>query len=344
MNLESTPSVRSGPRKGSSGVLRGLMVTSMTLGLFFFGFVLFTIAYSRGQPLLDEVLLPIGDVPAGYVMDPDLSGELTDERMRLLGASSGWSEIASSVSGWSRVWNRPDAKEQVRILVFNTGDGKGAAIAVESMETSLRSSDSNLFEVPSIAGAIGAELKTVAGSEEIQSAVVGFARGSLFFVVGSVQPGTTDAKSVIDLAIQLAERQNSRAGDQYSADVPSTDADYARTFGGLSVVVLLYFFGVFYVANRSDPMRPPKGKPQQFPLAYTLPHSEGRAFDVGPRAKILQAKATRLFVLEVGCRCISDCRRSPDFGHREHRPGRPCRDDYSDHQGDPATPDVQSAG
>jgi len=186
--------------------------------------------YATGlrQPSLDELLLPNEDMPAGYAMNSDLSGELTAERARGLGISE-WAESAGSATGWTRAWDRVGTNEQVRLLVINTRNQRSAGIAIESLDSQLRSAGFHSLEVSSIGGAVGAEAKGLVNSEPVAVAVVGFARGLLVFSITTAQRGTADAESATPLAIELAKRQDHRASDRYSAPVASTDVDY----GGL---------------------------------------------------------------------------------------------------------------
>jgi hypothetical protein len=156
MNRQSTRSGRG--RYGATllGIRRGLIATLTILGLFFAGLGIAGYAASLGQPPLDELLLPNEDMPAGYAMNSDLSGQLTAERARRLGVS-GWAEIAGNTSGWTRVWDRVGTNEQVRILVINAGNQRAAGIAIESLDTQLRSGGFHALEVSSIDGAVGAE-------------------------------------------------------------------------------------------------------------------------------------------------------------------------------------------
>jgi hypothetical protein len=302
MNRQSMPSGRGGPGATILGILRGIGVTLMIFGLFFAGVGMAMYADSMGQPSLDELLLSNQDVPAGYAMNSELSGELTAERARRLGASE-WAEIAGNASGWTRVWDRVGTNEQVRILVINTRNQRAAGIANESLARYLRSAGFHSFEVSSIDGAVGAEAERLANSEPVAVAVVGFARGSLTFTISTGPRRTTEAESATTLAIELAERQDIRASDRYSASVASTDADYAGLVGGLVGSVGLYALIAFWLAHAGDPVRrrkrQRKGQPQQFPLADTLPHSEGQAFDVRMSAMVLQTRAVPLFVMEV---------------------------------------------
>jgi hypothetical protein len=134
--------------------------------------------------------------------------------------------------------------------------------------------------------------------------VVGFARGSLTFTISTAQRRTSEAESATTLAIELAERQDNRASERYFPSVASPDADYAGLVGWLSGAVGMYAGIAFWLARdpvrrRKRRKRRRKGQPQQFPLAYTLPHSEGPAFDVGMSALALQTRAVPLFVMEV---------------------------------------------
>ena len=303
MNRHSTPSVRSGSGPTFSGILRGLLATLGILGLFFVGLGMAAYANSMREPSLAELLLSNEDVPADYAMNSELSGELTAERARLLGISA-WAEIADA-SAWIRVWDRVGANERVAILVINTRNERAAGIANEDLEKYLGSAGFHSFEVSSIDGAVGAEAERLAGSEPVAVAVVGFARGSLTFTISTGPRRTTDPESATTLAIELAERQDNRASDQYSASVASTDADYAGLVGWLTGAVGMYAGIAFWMAHAGDPVRRRKPRKQrrkgqpQFPVAYPLPHSEGPAFDVGMSAIALQTRAVPLFIMEV---------------------------------------------
>jgi hypothetical protein len=277
----------------------------MIFGLFFAGVGMAVYADSRGKPSLDELLLSNEDVPADYAINSDLSGELTAERARRLGVPE-WAEIAGNASGWTRVWDRAGTNERVGILVINTRNERAAGIANESLEKYLRSAGFHSFEVSSIDGAVGAEAERLADSEPVTVAVVGFARGSLTFTISTGPRRTSEAESATTLAIELAERQDNRASERYFASVASPDADYAGLVGWLSGAVGMYAGIAFWLAHAGDPVRRRKrrkrrrkGQPQQLPLAYTLPHCEGPAFDVGMSALALQTRAVPLFIMEV---------------------------------------------
>ena len=301
MNRHSTPSVRGGSGATFSGILRDLATLGI-LGLFFAGVGLAMYAKGLREPSLAELLLSSEDVPADYAMNSELSGEFTGERARRMGVSA-WAEMADA-SGWIRVWDRVGMNERVAILVINTRNERAAGIANEDLEKYLGSAGFRSFEVSSIDGAVGAEAERLADSEPVAVAVVGFARGSLTFTISTGPRRTTDPESATTLAIELAERQDKRASDQYSASVASTDADYAGLVGFLTGAVGMYAGIAFWLARAGDPVRrrkrrkrQRKGQPQ-FPVAY-LPHSEGPAFDVGMSAIALQTRAVPLFIMEV---------------------------------------------
>jgi len=209
-----------------------LIFATVTFGLVIAGLCFVLAAVSANTPLLrgsDKLLLHDQDVPDVYQRDNFLSGELNRERLATLGVPAQGSN--TDVTGAAHIWINPRTGEQVRDVVFDAGSERGAARALEVIAESFRSVGYKPLETPGVEGSVAGTATMGTGEDARHATAVSFARGSLLFLVATVEAPRLSTAAKAELALNLAAKQESRVESEYTSRLPQKERDVGGHWG-----------------------------------------------------------------------------------------------------------------
>ena len=239
---------------------------------------------------LASLLLNDGDVPAGYTLERDLSGEMDEGWIRQMAPDEDvqWSP---QVCGYTRFWVDPEAGA-IQSSVLDLRSDEAAGSAFQSMAAALESQALAPFDVPNIANEVAGVLDSP--PPPIGRRTVAMYRSSHYVLFVTV----IAPKAEVATARRLATVQASRSSSGSEGEGPPFDpfqvfAAMAGTFLGTGG---LYVLGIAALARWRDPL---SRRRDPVKAAAALASPSGAVVDVTARSQQARTAAGIGFACQI---------------------------------------------